>query len=153
MDCFLNEELSDVSFVIDGQRLPANKSWLAIRSHVFRAQFWGNFADSGQKEILITDATVNGFKTLLRYLYSEELVLSDEQNTELCLDVYYLSHKYQLEKLMKCVENYIETKLINKDNFADIHFFAFKRKFDTLVEMSKKFVSNNINEWVKHDMN
>ena len=144
---------SDVSFVIDGQRLPAFKTLLAVKSHVFRAQFWGDFADSGLKEIEVKDATVDGFKAMLRFLYTEELFLSDEQSVEIWLDLYNLSHKYQLKRLMKCMENHIEAKLINKDNFADIHFFAFERKFDTLMEISKNFISNNINEWVEEDVN
>ena len=65
---------------------------------------------------------------MLRFFYKEELMLIDDTNVELCLDVYYLSHKYQLERLMKCIENHIETKLINKDNFADIHVYAIKGK-------------------------
>ena len=53
---------------------------------------------------------------------------------------------------MKCIDDYIETKLINKDNFADIYVFAIERKFNTLVEMSKKFISNKIKDCVDQDI-
>ena len=95
---YLNEELSDVWFVVDEQKLPANKTFLSVKSEVFSAQFSGNFADSGQKEIKITDATVDGFKAMLRFLHKDDLVLSDNQSVDLCLDVYNLSHKYHLNQ-------------------------------------------------------
>ena len=30
--------------------------------------------------------------------------------------------------------------------------YAFERKFDTLVEISKKFISKEINNWIENDM-
>ena len=153
MDYYLNEDLSDVCFVIDGQRMPAYKPLLSMKSYVFRAQFSGNFADSGQKEIQISDATVDGFKAMLWFLYREELFLVDQDSVELCLDVYNLSHKYQLYRLMKCLENHIDIKVINKDNFADIHLFACERQFDALVQISMNFMSNKIDEWIDQDLN
>lgn len=89
---------------------------------------------------------------MLRYLHKEELVLSDEKSVDLCLDVYNLSHKYQLKRLSECLETHIRTNLINKDNFVDIYVFANERNFENLCEISKNFMFDKINDWVDQDV-
>ncbi|CAG2106906.1 unnamed protein product [Medioppia subpectinata] len=62
MSCFLNESESDVVFIIDGQRVPALRQVLGLKSEVFRAMFSGNFKESEEKEIPIEDMNAEAFK-------------------------------------------------------------------------------------------
>src|SRR5882757_5509116 len=94
MDYFMNESESDVIFTINGQRVPALKPVLSLKSDVFRAMFSGNFKESKDKEIPIDDTTVDAFKTMLLYLYSEKLVFSNGEDMELIGDVLKVADKY-----------------------------------------------------------
>ena len=152
MDYYLNEELSDVWFVVEGVRIPAFKALLSFKSEVFKAMFSGKFADSGDKEINVSDSTVEAVKDMLRFLHKEELVLSDEQSLELTKDVYKLANYYRLVRLMDALDNHFK-KLINAMTLKDICTFAYKYDLKNLMEISKKFLANNIDKWVDRDMN
>ena len=77
MDYFLKESSSGVVFVVDGQRLPALKSILCLKSRVFRDMFSVNFYENTEPEesklpeFVVKDTTVDAFKTLLRFVYTE----------------------------------------------------------------------------------
>ena len=53
----MNEEKSDVLFEVEGQTIPAIKSFLSVKSRVFSAMFSGDFKESKDKEIVIEDTT------------------------------------------------------------------------------------------------
>lgn len=140
--------LSDVTFVIDGQRLPANKAILSFKSVVFNAQFSADFADSDQKEIIITDATVVGFKAMLWFIHTEELVFDAIISVAQWFDVYNLSQKYKLKRFAELIEYEIKSRVINADNFADIYEYGFERGFARLTRLAKQFIRLNIEDLV-----
>ena len=45
MHYFMNEDLSDVVFIVEGLRVPALKQLLIIKSRVFRTMFSGKFVE------------------------------------------------------------------------------------------------------------
>ena len=65
LDYFMNEEKSDVLFVVEGQRIPALKAILSVKSIVFRAMFSGDFKESKDKEVVIEDTTYEAFKAFI----------------------------------------------------------------------------------------
>ena len=62
---FMNESLSDVVFIVEGQRVPALKQFSSVKSNVFRAMFCGNFRESEEQEVVIKDTTFDAFKTMI----------------------------------------------------------------------------------------
>ena len=145
----MNEERSDVTFVVDGQRLPAFKALLSLRSPVFEELF---NEDPNQKEIVVTDATVDGFKTMLSFIYIQELAFTEEINVDLVLDVYNLSNKYQLKRLTECLDKYIEKFVINCDNINDIYTFAIDNDHKSLSELAINFMRRNTTKLLNKDM-
>src|ERR1700712_1435804 len=87
MDFFMNDTESDVVFVIEGKRLPALKVILRMKSNVFRAMFSGDYKESKDKEVVIKDTTFEAFKTMIQFLYCDQLVLKDNNDFELIQEV------------------------------------------------------------------
>ena len=73
----IDEDKSDVVFMIEGQRLPALMQLLSAKNKVFRAMFSGDFNESKDKTVVIEETSYEAFKTLILFLYSVRLVLKD----------------------------------------------------------------------------
>ena len=90
----MNEERSDVRFIVEGKPIPALKSFLSVRSRVFHAMFSGEFKESKDKEVVIEDTTYEAFKTFIRFVYCDDLGLKTtmtlicfESSTDCAIDM------------------------------------------------------------------
>ncbi|KAJ7971951.1 BTB/POZ and MATH domain-containing protein [Quillaja saponaria] len=72
-----NEECSDVTFNVSGEKFHAHKLVLAARSNVFETEF-SKEVEEGNQEIVITDMEPKIFKALLHFIYRDTLVEDDE---------------------------------------------------------------------------
>ena len=110
MEALLNDEsLSDMTFAVGDERIPALSNILVARSQYFRAMLTSGFREgqeppykrartSGQEEaadITIGDTTPEAFRALLRYLYTDELCFADEQ----LLDVMRKAKEISLDRV------------------------------------------------------
>lgn len=77
----MNPEYSDVTFIVEGVKLPAHKIILAARSSYFRALLYGGLAETSQHEIVLK-VPLEAFKALLDYIYTGcmSLVKMKEEN-------------------------------------------------------------------------
>lgn len=105
----LNDDYSDVAFIVENQRLPAHRVMLAARSEYFRALLYGGLSESTQSEIHLK-VPVEAFKALLCYIYSGHLLLSqmDEDNI---LDTLGLANQYGLSELELAISDYLRQYL------------------------------------------
>lgn len=91
---YLNAELADVHFVCksddDVEKVPANKSLLAVTSPVFKKMFFGPMKETGDVEIV--DANVDAFKEFLKFFYFRNVKLTME-NMKIVFD---LVEKYDI---------------------------------------------------------
>ena len=69
IDFTVEDELSSLTLVIDGQRLYVHKEVLAAWSPVFRSMFTRNFKEKDQREIELPDKKVDDFLELLHCMY------------------------------------------------------------------------------------
>ncbi len=71
-DCFLNEKLSDVVFVVEGKEMPANKYIIAMKSPVLLSTFEN---DGSLQRVILSDEEVSHevFHQFLEYLYTDTL--------------------------------------------------------------------------------
>lgn len=65
----MSQDYSDVTFIVENQKLPGHRVILAARSEYFRALLYGGLSESTQKEINL-NIPLDAFKALLRYIYS-----------------------------------------------------------------------------------
>ena len=151
MDYFMNESISDVVFVIDGQRLPANKLYLTFKSKVFRAMFSDNFKESKDKEVVIEDTTFEAFKTMIQFLYSDELVFKDGNDFKLIDEVYHLSDRYEAFKLFDKLAKHMKTIPFSFENIELISRIAVRSENNGLIKKVLTFIDNNFNHFVNKD--
>ncbi|KAK1564086.1 hypothetical protein QYE76_037718 [Lolium multiflorum] len=102
--------LSDVSFVVGGDEAPplrAHRAILAARSPVFKAQFCGHMleANTDAPSLIITvpDMDSETFKTMLRFMYTDNLPAGlghdDEGEDEALLSLLAAADRYALDRL------------------------------------------------------
>ncbi|CAG2100607.1 unnamed protein product [Medioppia subpectinata] len=133
MKHFLNESKSDVVFLVDGQRVPAIKAVLRLKSDVFDAMFSGQYRESTAKEITITDTTADAFKTMIRFMYTSDLVLSDGKDLKLIDDVLHCADYYRVMRLVNAIGKHLET-------------MVSVETMDTIAEMADKYRIRGLNE-------
>ncbi|CAM0909181.1 unnamed protein product [Alopecurus aequalis] len=71
-------EGADVSFKVKEEVFPAHKIILAMRSPVFRAEFYGPMRDEGRRSITVEDMQPAVFRGLLHFIYTDSLPLMDD---------------------------------------------------------------------------
>eukprot|EP00931_Biecheleriopsis_adriatica_P054733 TRINITY_DN32240_c0_g1_i1.p1 TRINITY_DN32240_c0_g1~~TRINITY_DN32240_c0_g1_i1.p1 ORF type:complete len:534 (-),score=87.60 TRINITY_DN32240_c0_g1_i1:2-1603(-) len=129
--CLYNRERrGDVTFVIDGARIPAHEAILCVRSEVFDRELSCGMREAACREIHINDIDVSTFKVFLKFLYTDDLsdvekevnaILSEEAaskangstgeastaltNHSPLLRLLCVSHKYQVTRLQLWCEN------------------------------------------------
>jgi speckle-type POZ protein len=73
---------ADVTFVVSGESFAAHKLILAARSPVFMAQFYGQMKEKSSQRVEIEDMGAAVFKALLRFIYTDTVAESDEQQED-----------------------------------------------------------------------
>ena len=111
LDYFMNEEKSDVLFVVEGKRIPALKAFLSVKSRVFSAMFSGKYKESKDNEVVIEDTTYEAFKSFIRFLYCDYLALK-RNDFKTIRELYRLSDRYDVSRL----EYRITDHLYNQGN-------------------------------------
>lgn len=140
--CF-NPDYSDVNFIVDGIKLPAHKSILAMRSSYFRALLYGGLAESTQKEIQLK-VKLQPFKSMLKYLYTGRTSL-----TGMCIEeiVDYLSliDAYGFDELKLAISVHL-SKILSLENCWIIFETAQTFGLNTLIDKSMTFIENNLKD-------
>lgn len=97
-DKFLkNQELSDITFVIGNQEIPAHKQIVSARNDVFAKMLNCDMLEKKNSRVEIIDIEEDIFKLLLRYIYSGNLETKD---TEVLLKLLVAADKYSVKSLV-----------------------------------------------------
>lgn len=67
-----SKEGADVTFHVEHREFPAHKLLLAMRSPVFRAEFFGSMKEAATRSVRILDMKADAFEAVLRFAYSDE---------------------------------------------------------------------------------
>lgn len=117
MDCvkyLLNSEFnSDIQFHFKSTsvKLYGHKFIIGLRSSVFNTMFYGSFAAGNGNVCKIEDISPTSFYELLKFIYTDEVNISEKNWSE----IMYAAHKYSINYLEKLCCNYVKQKL-NADN-------------------------------------
>ena len=152
----MNEEKSDVVFVVEKQTIPALKAFLSVKSRVFSAMFSGDFKESKDKKIVIEDTTYEAFHTFIRFLYCDDLELKDDDDFKLIGELYKLSDRYDVSRLEHRLTDILYEKCFGsvktKKDFQIVWLkmrwilkFAFDFKIEKLMDKVMEFVEKNLN--------
>lgn len=140
-ELFSNRDFSDVTFLIEGERIYAHRLILAARSEYFRAMLYGGLKESVEAEHELKGTNLLAFCTVLKFIYSAKVDLRTFKVDEL-LEILHLAHEYRLTKLQHAVTNYLETKL-NIDNVFNILETSTLLLLDDLSECCLRFADRN----------
>ena len=160
LDYFMNESVSDVVFMIEGQPLPSQKLFLSIKSKVFRAMFSEDYMESKVKVLIIEDTTYEAFKTFIRFLYCEELVLKDN-DFNLFPELYRLSDRYDVSRLHHRITDELYKKCVNIiesgqyvgvwPQMHSILKIAFEFKIEKLMDKVMEFIDKKLYHFLAQD--
>lgn len=143
----LSSEYSDVTFIVENQKIPAHRVILASRSTYFRALLYGGLAESTQSEIQLNVPLV-AFKTLLEYIYTGYMSLSQIKEEHI-LDTLGLANQYGFEALEEAISSYLKKKL-SLDNCCAILDAARLYNLETLTAVCMTFMDRNASSVLAH---
>ncbi|XP_067329015.1 kelch-like protein 6 [Anolis sagrei] len=133
--------LCDVFLVADGQRFPCHRTLLAAISPYFQDIFINNWKESDGKEVLLQDVTPCVVQSILRYIYTEELVLTPE----LAPFLFAGASKLQIPPLQNLCCRFLITH-ISVQNCFEVYSLACAHKNDDLLRATVQFLIRNFNQ-------
>ncbi|XP_049867338.1 BTB/POZ domain-containing protein 9 isoform X2 [Pectinophora gossypiella] len=144
----LSSEYSDVTLVVEGQRIPAHKVILAASSDYFRALLYGGMREANQAEVEL-QAPLQAFKALLRYVYSGHMGLSLLRE-DTVLDMLGLAHQFNFQELEAAISDYLRQVLALR-NVCAVLDAARLYGLEALMDYCFNFLDRNAAEVLQHD--
>lgn len=140
-DFFLKEDSSDIKFILNGTKIPAHKFVLSAKSGKFAQMIKEDITDKG---IDLDIESVDAFKVLLKYFYSEKFQMDNETDYTMAFEVFKLAQRFEIQRLMAIIEQYL-AQMINFDNYIEIYKFAESHQMQELIKSWMSFVFANSN--------
>ncbi|XP_068475014.1 BTB/POZ and MATH domain-containing protein 4-like [Phaseolus vulgaris] len=155
---FEDEQSSDVTFCVGGNKFYAHKIVLAARSSVFKDQFF-NETEKVDREILVNDMEPKVLKALLHFIYKDTLIEDEElhfsvPSTMTSLSKLYVTkllaaaHKYQLPRLKLMCESVL-CKHISINSVAQILIISDCYDAIQLKSICLRFSTENLEAVLK----
>lgn len=119
---------TDVSFLVEGERIRAHQLILTARSQYFGTMFASAFQEGTYKEVEVKDATANAFRAMLRFFYSADVELDSDNVAHVML----LAHRYDIADLFETCKDYC-VKHLSVQNCID-WLMLWRRYKMTIVE-------------------
>ncbi|CAM0951042.1 unnamed protein product [Alopecurus aequalis] len=118
------QELTDVSFDVEGESFSAHRLVLAARSPVFRAELYGSMAESKMASITIQEMGASTFRSMLHYMYHGSLPNAGKTDVSSTMAEFQLllvaADRYGVESLKKICEDKLCGNGITIDNVVSM---------------------------------
>ncbi|KHN34655.1 BTB/POZ and MATH domain-containing protein 4 [Glycine soja] len=148
-----NEEGSDVTFSVGGERFHAHKLVLAARSTAFETEFF-NGMEEDDHDIVVTDMEPKVFKALLHFIYRDTLIDDEELfmsrssflpsvSESFAAKLLAAAEKYGLPRLKLMCESVL-CKDISIDSVAYILALADRYRATELKSVCLQFSAENL---------
>ncbi|KAI5002467.1 hypothetical protein ZWY2020_027117 [Hordeum vulgare] len=135
---------TDVTFSIGAEVFPAHKIVLAMRSPVFKAEFYGPMGETGTQFIPIKDMQPDVFKALLHFIYTDSLQIVDdlEENDrgEMVQHLLVAADRYDMERLKLLCQS-ILCENLDVENVATRLALGDQHHCDILSDACVEFIS------------
>ncbi|XP_062526746.1 BTB/POZ domain-containing protein 9 isoform X1 [Bombyx mori] len=148
----LSSEYSDVTLIVEGQRIPAHKVILAASSDYFRALLYGGMREANQAEVEL-QAPLQAFKALLRYVYSGHFpghMGLSMLREDTVLDMLGLAHQFNFQELEAAISDYLRQVLALR-NVCSVLDAARLYGLDALMDYCYNFLDKNASEVLEHE--
>ncbi|KAG4938165.1 hypothetical protein AAZX31_16G034400 [Glycine max] len=156
-----NEQFSDVTFTVSGERFHANKLVLVARSTVFQTEFFKGMEKDDRGDIVVNDMEPKVFKALLHYIYRDTLIEDEELfmlhssllpslSESFPAKLLAAAEKYELPRLKLMCESVL-CKDISIDSVAYILPLADRYRATELKSICLKFSAQNLRAVMQSD--
>jgi speckle-type POZ protein len=140
------EEGADVRFLVEGEVFRAHKIVLAMRSPVFKAEFYGPMKEKGRRAIPVKDMQPAVFMALLHFIYTDALPslddLDGEEYGEMVKHLLVAADRYAMERMKTTCEG-ILCKIIHAGTVATMLALADQHHCDRLKDACVEFLSSS----------
>ena len=139
-----NPELADVTFLVENQKVYANKAILAVRSEYFKVMlFTAKMRESqAQQPIELKDVPHSVFLKLLEYLYTDSV---SDLTLEISVSLLIISERFMLDRLKRLCEDSIRRD-INADNVINIFLASHRHNAIALKDIALDFILRNLHD-------
>eukprot|EP00731_Ephydatia_muelleri_P000226 Em0001g226a len=144
-DLLDNKKYVDVTFVVEGQPVPAHRLILASQSDYFDRLFYGKMREANSSdEIPLPNAPLEAFRLLLEFMYSGCLDY-DNQPLQVVLDLLSLADSYMVGMLKEALSHQL-CEHIDLDSVLPILLHASVHSVSLLNEKCLQFVDHHAKE-------
>jgi len=137
-----NPDMSDVVFVVEGQKVPAHRFILKVRSEHFRAMFSNGLKESRDSEVVLHDTEYVPFMACLEFIYTGHVKIPDP---DFAIELIGEANKLQLMRLKALCEDLI-SKNIDIENAAYVYQVASYHAVPRLRSIALDFVVTNFDQ-------
>lgn len=133
------DETFDVVFVVEGQKIPAHRSWLASASRMFRKMLYGGMRESNEREVSLPMFKSRTVRATFDYIYFEDIVIGD-----IGFGLELLECARYCREL--CLENAVFKVLVKLLHFSNCCFvlsWAESRGFSELADEAIKIIPDH----------
>lgn len=144
----IREEMSDVTFLVEGKEVFANRAILAVRSDYFDVMLYGGMRESRRDEegeakpIEVQDVSHAVFVKVIEYLYTDGV---SELTWDLSVPLLIASEQYMLDRLKALCEDFIR-KEITVDNVIGVLIASHQHNAVGLKDIALEFILNNLHD-------
>lgn len=146
---FDNKQSCDFKFILDNETvknkiIDAHKLVLVARSPVFEKMLSGDWME--KDEVILSDTDASIFYDFIRFLYTDEIELSNMDWLSI-QQLVYLSNKYEITYLEEVINKYV-TDHLNAVNVCDV--FQYLHLFENdASEKCQNFIERNTAEMIQ----
>ncbi|RWR99480.1 BTB/POZ domain-containing protein 9-like protein, partial [Dinothrombium tinctorium] len=148
---YSDDQLSDVCFVVENEKITAHKVVLAASCPYFRVLLFGETNESKSERIVLKETSKNAFKSVIEFIYKGS-IKTEAMSSDDLLALISLSHEYQFKELFEYVKSKFKSARINLENVSEIFKVASFCDIDPLLCKCWKFIDENA-ETIIRDLN
>ena len=134
---YKNKQFVDVTLVVGDHDFPCHRNVLAVTSPFFMALFSNDLAESRQDRIQIKSLDPHTMEQILDYVYTGEVVLSEESVQNLLS----AGNLFQLISLRNGCADYM-IKHVSITNCIGVYFFARAHQCEDLASKAKEIINS-----------
>uniref|UniRef100_A0A7E4WDH6 BTB domain-containing protein n=1 Tax=Panagrellus redivivus TaxID=6233 RepID=A0A7E4WDH6_PANRE len=129
---------SDVTIVVDNVELPAHRDILVQRCRYFEALFNSGMIEATSKRIEIRETSIDGFKSVLRYIYTGDVKFTSINST---FDALRLAQMYEFEREFEDIAVDFLKKACTDNNVCFIFNEAILLSLDALTDFTIEYMN------------
>ncbi|XP_062193132.1 BTB/POZ and MATH domain-containing protein 1-like [Phragmites australis] len=141
------KEGADVTFSVEGETVVAHKIVLAMRSPVFKAEFFGPMREARAQQVTIEDMQPAVFRALLHFIYTDSLPGTDgiwgaAADNEMIRHLLVAADRYAVDRL-KVICQSILCRNLDVETVATTMALAYQHNCDRLKDVCLEFITRS----------